>query len=300
MADSISDLKLLTQLVAAGSLAKAAHLCNSSPPAMSRRLAALEKRLGVKLIERHARRFALTEEGAILHERALQILRDVENAEAEACAKGEQVSGLLRVGAPTELGRRVIAPLLAGFRNRYPNLDVLLVLSDAGLDPIDDDLDIVLRNGAPSHAAVVVRKLLSSRRVVCATPAYLQTHGMPQKPDDLLQHDCIRLVRGRRMFDQWPFLEHGKRRTVHVQGSLASTSGEVVHDWVLAGMGIGLKALWDIQQDLQRGTLLACLSDYWCDEIDLYACYPSQLHIPHRVRAFTSYLDQALQSVRAD
>ena len=294
MADQVDDLRLLTQLVAAGSLSEAARRLGSSAPAMSRRLAAMEARLGVRLIERSARRFMLTEQGAFLHERALRIVRDVDEAEAETSAKGDTPGGLLRIGAPSELGRRVIAPLLARFRAQCPNLEVLLVLSDAGLDPVDDELEMVLRNGMPDDAAAVVRKLLTSRRIVCATPDYLARHGAPRKPDDLLQHDCIRLVRGRRVFDQWPFIENGQRRTVRVRGTLSSTSGEVMHDWVMAGMGIGLKAMWDVHDDLREGRLQECLPDYWCDEIELYACFASHAHMPRRVKAFTSFLVEAL------
>ena len=294
MADQVDDLRLLTQLVAAGSLSEAARRLDSSAPAMSRRLAAMEARLGVRLIERSARRFMLTEQGVFLHERALHIVRDIDEAEAETAARGDTPGGLLRIGAPSELGRRVIAPLLARFRAQCPNLEVLLVLSDAGLDPVDDELEMVLRNGMPDDPAVVVRKLLASRRIVCATPDYLARHGAPQKPDDLLQHDCIRLVRGRRVFDQWPFIENGQRRTVRVRGTLSSTSGEVMHDWVMAGMGLGLKALWDVHDDLREGRLQECLPDYWCDEIELYACFASHAHMPRRVKAFTSFLVEAL------
>jgi len=297
MTDQIGDLKLFTQLVVAGSLSKAAQQLGSSPPAMSRRLAAMEARLNVRLVERNARRFMLTEEGALLYERGVSIMRDVDEAEAEASAKGDAVGGLLRIGAPNELGRRVIAPLLGQFRERCPLLEVLLVLSDAGLDPVDDGLEMVLRNGMPLDPATVVRKLLTSRRVVCATPEYLAKYGKPLKPDDLLQHDCIRLVRGRHVFDQWPFVEDGKRRLVSVRGSLASTSGEVVHDWVLSGKGIGLKALWDVQADLQQGLLTECLTPYWCDEIDLYACFASHAHMPRRALAFMAFLVEALGSL---
>ena len=290
MPDQIDDLRLLTVVVAAGSLAGAAKRLGSSAPAMTRRLAAMEQRLGVQLIERSARRFLLTEQGAYLHERALKIVREVDEAEAEASARGNAPGGLLRIGAPTELGRRVIAPLLGRFRARCPDLEVLLVLSDAGLNPVDDDLDMVLRNGMPDDPAIVVRKLLTSRRIVCATPHYLATRGQPATPDDLLDHDCIRLVRGRHVFDQWPFIEGGQRRVVQVRGTLSSTSGEVIHNWVMAGMGIGLKALWDIHEDLHAGTLVACLGDHWCDEIELFACFPSRGHLPRRVRAFTSFL----------
>lgn len=295
--NQISDLKLFTQLVAAGSLSKAAKVLDSSTPAMSRRLNSIEARLGVRLIERNARNFKLTEEGALLHERAVRILRDVEYAEAEASAKGNAIGGILRIGAPNELGRRFIAPLLAQFREIYPSIEILLVLSDAGLDPAEDDLDIVLRNGMPTKPTIVVRKLLTSRRIVCATPDYISKNGKPIKPDDLLLHDCIRLVRGRQVFDQWPFIENETHRTVNVRGTLSSSSGEVLHDWIIAGKGIGLKALWDIANDLKDGKLIELLHPYWCDEIYLYACFPSHSQISKRVRVFTNFLSDAIESI---
>ena len=292
--DQVHDFRLLTELVSAGSLSAAARRLGSSTPAVSRRLAALEARLGVRLVERSARRFILTEQGALLHERALRIVRDIDEAEAAVAAQGETPGGLLRVGAPAEFGRRVVAPMLARFRTRCPNLEVVLTLSDAGLDPVDDELDIVLLNGLPADPAIAVRQLFSSRRIVCATPQYLRSHGTPQVPEDLLRHDCIRLVRGRRTFDEWVFAEDGKRRTVQVSGSLASTSGEVVHDWIMAGLGPGLKALWDVEVDLREGLLVECLPGYWCDEIALYACLANHDHMPLRVRAFTAFLAETL------
>ena len=292
--DQVHDFRLLTELVAAGRLSAAARRLGSSTPAVSRRLAALEARLGVRLVERSARRFMLTEQGALLHERALRIVRDIDEAEAAVAAQGEAPGGLLRVGAPTEFGRRVVAPMLARFRTRCPNLEVVLTLSDAGLDPVDDELDIVLLNGMPADPAIVVRRLLTSRRIVCATPEYLRSHGTPQVPEDLLRHDCIRLVRGRRVFDEWVFAEGGGQRKVRVSGSLASTSGEVVHDWIMAGLGPGLKALWDVEVDLREGLLVECLPDHWCDEIALYACFASHGHRPLRVRAFTAFLAETL------
>jgi DNA-binding transcriptional LysR family regulator len=256
----------------------------------------MEQRLGVRLIERSSRRFMLTDEGAFLHERAVNIVRDVDEAEAATRAHNDVAGGLLRIGAPNAFGRHVVAPLLAEFRLIHPQLEVLLVLSDAGLSPVDDDLDMVLRNGVPDDPAVVVRKLLTSRRLVCATPQYLQRHGTPTTPADLRQHDCIRLVRGRRVFDEWPFMVDGRRQVIRVRGTLATTSGEVLHDWTLAGAGLGLKALWDVRKDLQEGNLVECLREYWCDEISLFAVYASHAHIPKRCRAFTEFLTEALQA----
>ena len=191
MADEISDLRLLTQVVAAGSLTAAAERLDSSLPAVSRRLAALESRLGVRLIDRNARRFNLTEEGTLLHERALRILAEVDEAEAEAGSKGSQIAGRLRIGAPLQIGREKIAPLIATFALAHPKVRVELVLTDADLDVADEDLDIMLRLQMPTSPNLVVRRVLAGRRVVCASPDYVKRHGLPAQPEDLRSHNCM-------------------------------------------------------------------------------------------------------------
>lgn len=296
MQDPISDLQLLTSLVAAGSLSEAARRLDSSTPVMSRRLAAMESRLGVRLITRTSRRFVLTEEGALLHDRALKILAEIAEAEAETAAKMNAPQGKIRVGAPMQIGRQLVAPLIGGFNTRYPGVSVELVLSDAGLEVMEDDIDVAIRNGLPAEQNVVARKLLDSRRVVCASPKYLERHGVPQTPDDLLKHNCIRLVRGRRIFDRWAFAVDGQRHEIQVNGTLSTTSGEIVYDWALAGKGIALKAVWDIETALDEGRLVKLLSAYSCDEIALYAVFAAATHRPPRVRAFLDYLTTSLAS----
>jgi DNA-binding transcriptional LysR family regulator len=295
MADEISDLRLFARLVAAGSLSEAARRLNSSPPAMSRRLAALEARLGVRLIDRDSRRFTPTEEGAQLHERALRILAEIDEAEAEASAGGATPRGRLRIGAPIQIGRAQIAPMIAEFTGLYPDVSVDLALSDAGQDVVDDELDIALRIEPPTDPSIVVRKLMSSRRVLCASPDYLARHPAPQAPADLADHDCIRLVRGHQVYDDWPFTVHGERQYLHVRGRLTTNSGEVLHQWILAGRGIGMKMLWDIEADLEAGRLVECLAAYACDDVELYATYPTRAYLAPRVRVFIDFIAARLR-----
>jgi DNA-binding transcriptional LysR family regulator len=257
---------------------------------MSRGLTTLESRLGVRLVTRTSRSFELTEEGQLFYERCVRIVADIADAEAEASSKGATVKGILRLGAPMEIGRRLVAPLTTEFRRKFPDVQVHLVLSDAGLDVIDDGLDIALRIGLPSDSSVIARKVLTAKRITRASPAYFKEHGTPAKPSDLLQHDCIRLVRGRRVMDAWVFQEQGKRFEVVVNGTLTTTSGEVVHDWVRAGKGIALKADWDLQPELREGSIVPCLSDYWCDEINLFALCANRRHLSPRIRAFLKFI----------
>ena len=295
MADEIGDLKFLSLLVDAGNLSEAARRLDSSPPAMSRRLAAMETRLGVRLFNRSSRRFILTHEGSVLHQRARQILTAVGEAEAEVSSSGGVPRGVVRVGAPMQIGRRLIAPLVGRFTEHYPEVSVQLTLSGARLNVIDDALDIAVRIGMPDDPAIVVRRLMTSRRVICATPDYLARHGPLETPDDLATHNCVLLMRGPRVYDRWTFHEEGQPRVVQVKGTLATTSGEVVHEWLLEGRGVAQKALWNVGGDLRDGRLIECLAPYTRDDVALYATFERQLYMPPRMRVFLDFMIEELQ-----
>jgi DNA-binding transcriptional LysR family regulator len=288
------DLRFFARLVEAAGISEAARRMHSSPPAVSRRLASLETRLGIRLISRSTRRFVPTEEGSLLYERALKILDDIDDVEAELAAKRGEPSGSLRIGAPMEIGRRRIAPLLGVFRRLYPKVACELVLSDAGQDPMRDELDFALRTTAPDDPGVVCLDLLHGRRVACASPAYFEKRGIPQDPRELADHDCLRLVRGRRVFDRWRFQREESVIDVQVAGSLSSTSGEVIHDWALGGQGLAFKAQWDIAEDLAGGRLVECLERFAVDELRLYGVFAAHVRQPLRLRALIDFLREQL------
>ena len=294
MADEISDLRLFARIVAAGSLSETARRLNSSLPAMSRRLAAMESRLGARLVDRSSRRFALTEEGILLHERAAGILAELDEVEAEVGARSAAPQGHLRIGAPLEIGRRRFAPLIAEFSRRYPRVTIELVLNDSRVDVVGDDLDIGLHVDELSDGNVIARKLLASRRVVCASPEYIAEHGVPATPHDLREHNCIRLVRGRHVLDRWMFVDGKKAFEVQVQGALSTNNAEVMHGWILGGRGIGIKALWDIEDDLLAGRLVEVFAPFNHDTINLYVIYPTRRHLPSRVRNFIDFVFAAV------
>jgi DNA-binding transcriptional LysR family regulator len=298
MSDEISDLRLFVRMVAAGSLSETARRLNSSLPAMSRRLSAMEHRLGARLIDRSTRRFAVTEEGALLYERAALILTEIDEAEAEVGARTQAPRGRIRIGAPTEIGRRRIAPLIGAFTRQYPDVTVELTLSDSRADVVGDELDLALHIDQPVDGAIITRLVLPSRRVVCASPDYIARRGRPETPADLLRHDCIPLVRGHEIYDRWTFVEDGKPLEMRVRGTLSTTSAEVVHDWILAGHGVGLKALWDIEEDLAEGRLIELLAPFTDNPINLYAIYPTRTHLPNRVRVFIDFVVGALDATR--
>jgi DNA-binding transcriptional LysR family regulator len=262
---------------------------------MSRRLAALEARLGVRLLVRGPRRLTLTEEGSLLHDRAVHILGELDEAEAEASAQSKVPRGQLRVGAPLQIGRRRIAPLVAQLTERYPGIEVELLLSDSMLDVLGNELDVGLHVDLPRDGNIVSRVLITSRRVVCASPDYLARHPPPSTPADLRDHDCILFIRGRHIIDRWIFMEKGKQTDAHVRGRLSTNNAEVMHEWALAGCGVALKAHWDIDSDLKAGRLVELLAPYACDEVKLYAAYPSRHYLPPRTRVFIDFMTQHLR-----
>jgi DNA-binding transcriptional LysR family regulator len=297
MADEVAELQLFVEIVKAGNLSAAARALNSSPAAMSRGLSALESRLGVRLVTRTSRTFELTEEGHLFFERCERIVAEIAEAEAEASLRGKAVKGRLRIGAPVDIGRRLVAPLLARFVEKFPGIQVHLSLSDAGLDVVDDGLDVALRVGLPTDASVIAKKILATRCVVCASPSYLKRHGTPRRPEDLQRHNCIRLVRARRVVNAWTFQDGDKPFEVKVCGNLTTTSSLVIHDWVKSGRGIALKAGWDVQPDLEAGTLVECLKDFWCEEVALFAICVNRQHLAPRIRIFLDFISAALPDI---
>lgn len=297
MSDELSDLRLFTKMVSAGSLSETARRLNSSLTAVSRRLSQMEGRLGVRLIDRGSRRFSLTEEGELLFARGMSIIAEIDEMEAEVSAKVRTPKGRLRVSAPSEIGRRRIAPLVSEFTELYPATSIELILTDAKPDVLGDELDLGLQTGLPSDGNLIVRKLLAGSRVVCASPRYLSEHAAPEVPQDLTQHNCIRMIRWGQVFDRWRFIVDGVQEEVAVSGALTANGADVVHGWILAGRGIGIKARWDIQTDLEDGRLVEVLAPYSHDQINLYAVYASRSHLPQRMRMFIDFISSRLQNL---
>jgi DNA-binding transcriptional LysR family regulator len=196
------------------------------------------------------------------------------------------VRGRLRVGAPADLGRRRIAPLLADFAKRHSGLEAHLVLSDAGLEVGEDGLDVALRVGLPADPAVLTRKLLTSRRVICAAPSYLAQHGAPASPDDLARHQCLCLARRYRLQNRWRFSDPDGAKVVEVAAGLTSSDGGVLRNWALEGRGLSLEAEWDVAEDVRDGRLVLCLDGHCAEAIELFATYLPSKPIAASIRLF--------------
>jgi DNA-binding transcriptional LysR family regulator len=288
--DSISEFALFRAIVDAGNISAAALALQSSPAAVSRRLSALETKLGVRLADRSARRFRLTDEGLLLYDRSRSILQQVRDTEAEVASRGGAARGLLRVGAPADLGRRHLAPVLAGFVAQHPGLDAHLVLSDAGLENETDGCDLVLRYGLPNDPGMIARKIATTRPVLVASPVYIARRGAPGSPAELRDHACLRLARRYRMIDVWRFIRDDELIEVQVGGHLSSADGTVLRGWALSGEGISWEALWDVADDLAAGNLVRLLPDCRSADMELYAVFAPGRPVPPRIRLFVDFL----------
>ncbi len=297
MADA-SDLRFFCLLASQQTLAAAAQALGVTPPAVSRRLAALENRLGVRLLNRTTRRLSLTPEGERYLEDGKQILRDIEGLERSLSASRETPRGLLRINATFGFGRRHLAPLVSEFSRRWPEIQLQLQLTDRPLDLTEHAMDIGIRFGAPPDARVLARKIAANRRMLCASPDYLASQGMPEAPHDLQDHACIVIRENNMAFNNWQLSNGKQQTTIKVNGPLSTNHGEIAVDWALAGHGIILRSEWDIAGYLRNGQLVRVLAPWVGSAADIHAIYPQRHHLSAKVRVFIDYLAEQFAGVR--
>jgi DNA-binding transcriptional LysR family regulator len=292
MIDSLPNLLAFARIVSAGSLSAAARELDLSLGVVSKRLAQLEESLGVRLIQRTTRRQTLTEEGIVFHAQVVRILAEIEQLEALMSRRSQTVSGLLRLTAPGALGRQWIAPIVADFQKEHPLITVQMELTDVVVDLFDSGMDIAVRFGSLADSSLIARPLAPNYRVLCAAPAYLDVHGVPGHPAELVKHRCILI--GDQPRAEWLF-EGDDPVAVRVPGSLITNDGGAAHAWALEGAGIAMKSIWDVGDDITAGRLRRVLPSYSISAAPLHAIYPHSRHLAPRVRAFVDYLGEKLR-----
>ena len=295
-----SELTFFATLVKAGSLTAAARELNVTPPAISKRLQQLENRLGVRLLHRTTRRIGLTHEGEVYLENARRILDEIDELESTVSSSRVAPKGLLRVNAPLGFGRTYITPLVSDFAKEYPDVQVQLQLSDHPLILADESIDVGIRFGDLPDARVVARRIAPNRRLLCASPAYLQKHGIPESPEELPRHNCLILRQNETASGIWRLTRGRKAHTVKVHGNLSSNDGEVVLKWALDGHGVLQRAEWDIAKYVRSGRLRLVLEDYALPPADIYAVYPQRHHMSAKVSAFIEFLITGFQKRKRD
>ncbi|WKB53820.1 LysR family transcriptional regulator [Eleftheria terrae] len=292
------DLELVLQVAAQGSLAGAARQLELEPPAVSKRLAALEARLGVRLFHRTTRRLALSEEGELFCQQARPLLDGLQQLEDRLQERHKEARGTLRLASSFGFGRTWLAPALSAFQQRHPQVELQLHLTEQLPDLTTGGLDAAVWLWAPQDASAVTRKLAANRRVLVAAPGYLARRGSPATPADLQQHDCLVVREHSGSPTHWRLSAVERRRdgrpvTVRVHGPLSSNSGEVVRDWCLAGHGIMLRSLWDVHEALEQGRLVHLLPGYAMLDADVHWIAPQRAQgqaAPLRLRLLQDHL----------
>ncbi|WFU48408.1 LysR family transcriptional regulator [Sinorhizobium terangae] len=264
-----------------------------SPSAVSKLVSRIEDRLGTRLVVRSTRMLQLTPEGEIYLQRAQRILAAIAETEQVIAGGGRAMPrGPLRVNASVGFGERYILPLAAEFLARYPDVQLDLSLTDGIIDLIEERTDIAIRSGPMRDSALKARKLLESRQVIIAAPAYLEAHGVPQTPDDLADHNCF-TFNFRRSLDGWPFRDPGSSNVYvrPVTGNMQANSGAIVRNLCLAGLGLGRVGAFHVQPDIDADRLVPVLEDYNPEDIErVHAVYAGHEHLAARIRAFIDFL----------
>jgi DNA-binding transcriptional LysR family regulator len=294
--DRLDELAIFVRIVDDGSLARAASRLRRSPPAVTRALAALEGRLGVRLIDRTTRRLAPTEAGRLLYDRARGLLGDYEAATLGV--REAPVRGLLRITAPVPFGRRHVAPVVAAFLDTHADVDIELLLNDRNVDLIDQSIDVAVRIGPLADSGLSARSVGEVTRLWVASPAYLQAHGVPQAPQDLSGHEAV--LANFRTSGEWSFVRARRRVSVRVAGRLRSDDVETRLRAVLDGRGIGQFLSYQVPDALGDGRLVRLLQSFEPPAIPVHLLTKGRVNRAPKVEAFLDFSASRLQAALAE
>ncbi len=287
---SSSELEFFVLMARHGSLSAAARELDITPPAATMRLAAIEDRLGVRLVNRNTRKISLTSEGEIYLVHATRLLAELQEMDEIVSSSKQAPRGLIRLNAPLGFGRTVIAPLVSTFTARYPDVEVQLEVTDRPMDLIDKGFDLAIRFGELPDNRINARRIMSNRRFICASPTYLERNSIPKKLEDLASHRCIVHRQNDDAYGIWRFIQDGRTEIIKVHGALSSNDGDIVLGWALDGQGIVIRSEWDLAKYLESGRLRRILPEFSLPSADLYVYYPSKQNLAARARTFINFL----------
>ena len=300
--ETLASLRMFVRVVDAGSFTAAGRQLDRSPSSVSRQVADLESHLGTRLLTRTTRTLTPTEAGRLYFERAARIIHDVDEARL-AVSQLESPSGILRVAVPAGVGRTLVIQALPAFLEQYPQIRVVASMTDATQDLVREGIDVAIRLGQPKDASLIVKKIGESRRVVCASPSYLERVGRPRKPADLAELDCL-LWREYPGHSTWTFRAAGISATsaskpdqsmdVRVRGSFYARNADALVAAAVAGLGLILLPDWNVGTELQSRQLVSVLGRYRAvpEVTPVYAVHTQPRFVPPKTRAFIDFLSQ--------
>ncbi|VAW50226.1 Transcriptional regulator, LysR family [hydrothermal vent metagenome] len=288
--DVMSSMAVFRRVVEAKNFSAVARETNMSQSTVSKHIAALEERLGTKLINRSTRSLKLTEAGKEYYHHCIRILNDFQEAEA-SIGKGKiKPTGTLRISTSTAFGRNCMLPYLNEFFTAYPDINIDLLFDDHYVDLVKQGIDLAIRIGPLADSSLIARKIGSSPRVVVASPDYLVKHGRPKKPTDLEKHECL-FYSLQKSPDLWYFnsTQEGDE-SIRVNGRFKASSPDAICDAAMAGIGIAVLCEWVVQKYLQQGKLKIILPDYKPTAYDIHAVYPERRFVPQKVKRMIQFL----------
>ncbi len=300
MDNRAGEMMVFVQVVEAGSFSEAARLMMMTPSTVSKLVARLENRLGIRLIERSTRRLALTKEGEFYYERSQQLLTSLDETEQQIAQGGAEPEGLIRVSSSVTFGVAALEPILPAFWEAYPGIVIDLSLSDETVDLYLDRTDVAIRVGKLADSNLMARKIGTTQRRIVASPAYLEKWGKAETPEDLLKHNCLGF-NFRRANPVWPMREGGSIVERMFSGSMLVNNGETIRRMAIAGVGIGRIADYHVRGAIARGELVELLADSTVSDFDdIHALYRGAQLMPARVRAFLDFTVPRMQKFLAD
>jgi DNA-binding transcriptional LysR family regulator len=288
--DRLASMETFVRVIDAGSFSGAARQLRIGQPAVSRTIAQLEDRLGVRLLLRSTRGLAPTEAGENFYKRAKRSIEEAEEAEDAARGSATTLSGRLRISAPPAFARLHILPRLPTFLARHSALEIDVVLEDRDPDLIEAGIDVALLIGQLADSALTARKIGQCRRRVVATAAYLASAGIPRIPADLLAHQAI-IYQQRDGGTTWTFRQGASHATVAVSGRIRVSAGEAVREAVLAGLGFAMASEWLFAPELGSGAVVSSLTDWALPAVDLWAVFPAGRQTSAKARAFARFVE---------
>lgn len=292
--DRFEGMRMFVRVAELGSFAAAAQQLNVARSVVTRQVAALETRLGIKLLARSTRRVSLTSAGAAYLEKCREILRLVAFAEADVLAEHQAPRGHIRVTLPVSYGVHRLMPLFGDFLNIHPDISLDLEFSDRHMNLIEGGFDLAIRISDRLNPGDVARKIGKTRSVIVASPDYVARHGWPEHPRDLIHHECFGYLLASR--SSWAFSVDGVLQWFPIQGRLQATSGDALLTAAIAGLGITSAPCFMADSAIQEGLLTVLLADFETAELGIHAIYPSNHYIPHRVNVLVDFLAERIRA----
>ena len=292
--DKLSSMKVFMQVARLGSFSAAADNLGISKAMVSKHIKRLEDSLDVQLFNRTTRSLSLTEVGTVYRDRIKEILNDIEETELSVSKLSSEPRGTLRIMAPTSFGSFHLSRAVTEYLTQYPNVNVEMLLAERTPDLVDEGIDLAILIGVLEDSSLFARKIADARMVVCGSPSYLEKNGIPESPDELLEHNC--LIQTTRTGETWIFKSDNGYRRVDINGTLKSNAGDALRIAAIKGCGLVNLPMYMVDKDVKNGRLNTVLEEFEAPKRPIHAVYLHRMHLSAKVRTFVDFLSERFQS----